>query len=141
MARAISSSRASSERRLVVVVVERALVAAGLRALHDERVDARRGRLLGLGARGDRAPDAAAGGAERLDDVALGAAERERDDRGPLAGGELELRRPVVVRPARLAGLHAVALRLALHPRGVGVDRRLVDLLARGVKEIEAERA
>ena len=59
-------------------------------------------------------------GAQRLDDLPLRAAEGERDHGGPLAPDELELPLPVVIAPARLARLDAVARRLASQP----VERR-----------------
>src|SRR4029079_12600125 len=88
-----------------------ALVAPGLAALNDQRVRTDGGCDTRLVRGGNRAPDGAAGSAERLDDLALGAAERERDDGRRLARGELELRVPLIVRPARFAGLDAEALR------------------------------
>ena len=115
-------------------------MAAGFRALDDERIDIPGRRLLRLCDRGDRAPDLAAAAPEPLDDLALRAAERERDDLRSLARGDVELGRPVVVRPARLAGRYAVSLRLALHPVGVGLERHLVDDVARRIEEVEADR-
>ena len=90
--------------------------------------------------RGHRAPDAAAAALEPLDDLALGTAEREGDDFRSLACCDVELGRPVVVRPTQLAGGHAVSLRFALHPVDVRLERRLVDDVASRTEDVQADR-
>ena len=134
------SEQCEQGERLPIVVLERALVAAGFRALDDERIDTPGRRLLRLCSRGHRAPDAAAAALEPFDDLALGTAEREGDDLRSLACCDIELGRPVVVRPTRLADGHAVSLRFASHPVDVSLERRLVHVVASRTEDVEADR-
>src|SRR5690348_5993665 len=119
--------------------MERALMAAGFGALHYESVGSAGDRAIGLGSGCDRAPDAAARLVQPVDDLAIGEAERERDDVGPLPRRKLELRVPVVVRPAWPAGVDPVPVCFLPHSLGIRVERSLVDVFADRIEEVQAD--
>jgi hypothetical protein len=99
--------RQQSVDGLLLAVAEAAAVAAGLGALHDERVstDTRRGtRLI---RRGHRDPRLAARRVQALDERSFGAAEGQRDDRGHIRQQEFDLRVEAVVREQRSADWQA----------------------------------
>src|SRR5689334_7026177 len=96
--------------------------------------------LRGFPGRSHRAPDTGSGRTELFYELPAGAPEGERDDVRVLAPDEVELRLPVVVRPARLTGGDAVPRGLAGQGIGIRGDPRLVDPLAHRIEDVHPER-
>ena len=132
-----AASRPSSDPALVV---EAAAVAAGLHALHDERVRARVAREARLGRCRHGDPRLRPGGMEPPDHVGGRAAEHERRPTGTLLERQGELVLPAVVVAARLAERDARALALGPQLRRVGADRRRIGGPGGRREDVEPER-